>query len=226
MDLSCLNSGTVSSKSYLTPVFGKLTTGTVLAEEIKTNDEDTGLSFPNTSTMYVYYTESPSINTVDVPRVLITAGRSSTSVPASAFVPGALFEYFVAGWFQDQTPGTTSSVVIAATFRDSTNDWALADSFCDATLSSNQATDTLQMFNVRSTFSITLSGPTTIGGSFSIESSINGTAPAIVINNSTTGLVNTPSRVTQSTFSPCLVAYSTGGPVSLRIYNWYLRRIA
>lgn len=226
MDLRSLNSGTVESKSWLNPVCGTIRANIVMAEESKTRDEETGTVFPNTSTMYVYYTESPSINTVDVPRVLITAGRSSTSVPASAFVPGALFEYFVAGWFQDQTPGTTSSVVIAATFRDSTNDWALADSFCDATLSSNQATDTLQMFNVRSTFSITLSGPTTIGGSFSIESSINGTSNAQVINNSTTGLVNTPNRVTQQTFSPCLVAYSAGGPVSLRIYNWYLRRIA
>jgi hypothetical protein len=197
-----------------------------MAEENLTRDEQTGTVFPNTATSYVYYTAGPTNNTVDIPRQLITAGRSSTSVPASAFVPLAQFEFFVAGWFQDTTPGNTSSVAIGLTFRDSTADWALADSCCDAILSSNQSTDTLQMFHVRSTFILTDSGPTSIGGSFSTVSSINGTQNAQVTNNSTTGPVNTPSRVTQSTFSPCLVVYSTGGPVTLRIYNWYLRRIA
>jgi hypothetical protein len=226
MDLSALNSGTVESKQWLNPVCGILSANIVAAEESRTNDEQTGLSFPNTSTMYVWYTLGPSNNTVDVPRQLITAGRSSTSVPAQAFVAGSLFEFFVAGWFQDTTPANTSSLAIGLTFRNSTTDWALADSFCDAILSSNQSTDTLQMFHVRSTFSLTESGPTSIGGSFSTVSSINGTSNAVVVNSSATNPVNTPSRVTQNTFSPCLVVYSTGGPVTLRIYNWYLRRIA
>jgi hypothetical protein len=226
MDLNSLNSGTAATKGWLNPVCGTLSANVVAAEESRTKDEQTGLSFPNTATSYVYYTAGPSNNVIDVPRQLITAGRSSTSVPASAFVAGALFEFFVAGWFQDTTPGNTSSVVIGVTFRNSTDDWALADSFCDATLSSNQSTDTLQMFNVRSTFFLTSSDSTSIGGSFSIESSINGTQNAQVVNNSTTGLVNTPNRVTQLTFSPCLVVYAAGGPVTLRIYNWYLRRIA
>jgi hypothetical protein len=226
MDLGSLNEGTISEKGWLNPVCGKIRAATVLTEESKTTDEQTGLSFPNTSTMYVWYTGAPSNNLVDVPRQLITTGRSSTSVPAQAFVAGALFEFFVAGWFQDTTPGNTSSLAIGATFRNSTADWALADSFCDAILSSNQSTDTLQMFHVRSTFSLTESSSTTIGGSFSTVSSINGTQNAQVTNNSATNPVNTPNRVTQSTFSPCLVVYSAGGPVTLRIYNWYLRRIA
>jgi hypothetical protein len=226
MDLSALNSGTVESKQWLNPVCGILSANIVAAEESRTNDEQTGLSFPNTSTMYVWYTLAPSLNTVDVPRQLITAGRSSTSVPAQAFVAGSVFEFFVAGWFQDTTPGNTSSVAIGLTFRNSTADWALADSCCDAILSSNQSTDTLQMFHVRSTFILNESGPTSVGGSFSTVSSINGTQNAQVTNNSTTGSVNTPSRVTQNTFSPCLVVYSAGGPVTLRIYNWFLRRIA
>ena len=226
MDLSALNSGTVESKQWLNPVCGILSANIVAAEESRTNDEQTGLSFPNTSTMYVWYTLGPSNNTVDVPRQLITAGRSSTSVPAQAFVAGSLFEFFVAGWFQDTTPANTSSLAIGLTFRNSTTDWALADSFCDAILSSNQSTDTLQMFHVRSTFSLTESGPTSIGGSFSTVSSINGTSNAVVVNSSATSPVNTPNRTTQPLFSPCLVVYSAGGPVTLRIYNWYLRRIA
>ncbi len=226
MDVSTLNSGTVESKQWLNPVVGTIRANLVMAEESKTRDEETGTVFPNTATNYVYYTAAPSLNTVDVPRQLITAGRSSTSVPASAFVPLAQFEFFVAGWFQDTTPGTTSSVVIGLTFRTSTDDWALADTFCDATLSSNQATDTLQMFRVRSTFIITGSDSTSISGSFSTESSINGTSNAVVVNSSATNPVRTPNRVTQPLFSPSLVVYSAGGPVTLRIYNWYLRRIA
>lgn len=226
MDLNSLNSGTVESKGWLNPVCGTIRANVVMAEESKTRDEQTGTVFPNTSTMYVFYQTGPSLNTVDVPRQLITAGRSSTSVPAQAFVAGALFEFFVAGWFQDTTPGNTSSVAIGLTFRNSTDDWALADSFCDAILSSNQSTDTLQMFNVRSTFFLTASGPTSITGSFSTESSINGTSNAQVVNSSASNPVNTPNRVTQLTFSPCLVVYAAGGPVTLRIYNWFLRRIA
>jgi hypothetical protein len=226
MDVSSLNSGTVETKKWLNPVVGTVRANLVMAEESKTRDEETGTVFPNTSTMYVWYTLAPSLNTVDVPRQLITAGRSSTSVPAQAFVAGSVFEFFVAGWFQDTTPGNTSSVAIGLTFRNSTADWALADSCCDAILSSNQSTDTLQMFHVRSTFILNESGPTSVGGSFSTVSSINGTQNAQVTNNSTTGSVNTPSRVTQNTFSPCLVVYSAGGPVTLRIYNWFLRRIA
>jgi hypothetical protein len=226
MDLNSLNSGTASTKGWLNPVCGTIRANLVMAEDTKTRDEETGTVFPNTATSYVYFTAGPTNNTVDVPRQLITAGRSSTSVPATAFVPLAQFEFFVAGWFQDTTPANTSSVAIGLTFRDSTTDWALADSCCDAILSSNQSTDTQQMFNARSTFILTGSDSTSISGSFSTVSSINGTSNAQVVNNSTTATVNTPNRVTQPLFSPCLVAYSAGGPVTLRIYNWYLRRIA
>jgi hypothetical protein len=226
MDLRSLNSGTVESKQWLNPVVGTVRANLVMAEESKTRDEETGTVFPNTATSYVYFTAGPTNNSVDVPRQLITTGRSSTSVPASAFVPLAQFEFFVAGWFQDTTPANTSSVAIGLTFRNSTTDWALADSFCDAILSSNQSTDTLQMFHVRSTFIITGSDSTSISGSFSTVSSINGTSNAVVVNSSATSPVNTPNRTTQPLFSPCLVVYSAGGPVTLRIYNWYLRRIA
>jgi hypothetical protein len=173
----------------------------------------------------MYYNAGVAAASVDVAGQFITAGRSSTEVPASAFVPGALYEYFFAGSFQDTTPGTTSTLVLSLTF-DTVLPTAPGDTFCTALISSTQATDTIQMFHTRTTFLVTASSNTTITLSQSTCSSINGTATAVVLNESSSNVINTPNRTTTPTWSPRPVVAAVGGPVTLAVYNWYLRRIA
>lgn len=226
MDLRSLNSGTVESKQWLNPVCGTIRANIVETEESKTRDEQTGTVFPNTSTMYVYYTPAPIASSISVPGVFLTDGRSASSVPASAFVPGAMFDYFYAGKFVDTTPANASSLILSLTFNEAAIPITIQETFCDAIVSSGQSTDTEQMFQVRVTFHVTAAGPTSITVHQTMLMLCNGTANANVINNSETKVVTTPSRVLSPIFSPRPFALAAGGPVTLTTFNWYLRRIA
>lgn len=227
MDLSSLNSGTVATKGWINPVVGDLKAKKVESEESVTRSSETGIAYPNTSTTYVWFTPSPLTVSISVPGVYLTAGRSQSSVPASAFVAGTMFEYFYAGKFVDTTPGNTSFLNLSLTFFEGAIESLTdADLFCNTIVNSGQATDTEQMFQVRGNFHITASGPTSITIEQTTLMLCNGTSDMKGVNGSQTKVVNTPSRVFSPSFSPRPFALAAGGPVTLTTYNWYLRRTA
>lgn len=226
MDTSSINSGTPESKGWLNPVVGTLKANVIESEESVTRSSATGLAYPNTATTFVYYTPAPIASSISVPGVFLTDGRSASSVPASAFVPGAMFDYFYAGKFVDTTPANASSLILSLTFNEAAIPITIQETFCDAIVSSGQSTDTEQMFQVRVTFHVTAAGPTSITVHQTMLMLCNGTANANVINNSETKVVTTPSRVLNPIFSPRPFALAAGGPVTLTTFNWYLRRIA
>lgn len=226
MDLNSLNSGPISEKGWLNPICNAVKAKTVESEESVTRSSETGLAYPNTATTYVWYTPSPLTNTISIPGIFLTAGRSQSSVPASAFVAGTMFEYFYAGKFVDTTPADTSFLQLALTFTEGAIPTTAGELFCDANITSGQATNTEQMFQVRGNFHITASGPTSITIEQTMLMLCNGTANVNGVNSSETKVVTTPSRVLNSSFSPRPFALSAGGPVTLTTYNWYLRRTA
>lgn len=226
MDLNSLNSGPISEKGWLNPICNAVKAKTVESEESVTRSSETGLAYPNTSTTYVWFTPSPLTVSVSIPGIFLTGGRSASSVPASAFVAGAMFEYFYAGKFVDTTPATSSFLNLSLTFNEVAIPTTIGETFCDTIVTSGQATDTEQMFQVRGTFHITASGPTSITVEQTMLSLCNGTANVNGINSSETKVVTTPSRVFSPSFSPRPFALSSGGPITLTTYNWYLRRTA
>jgi hypothetical protein len=225
MDVSTLNSGTVDTKTWLNPVVGQLQAKTTSAEWFTTTDSATQTFFPNASIAYVYYNSIPATIVSDIPPQFFTLGRSKTLLPSSAFSLGALFEFFVAGSFQDQSPGSPSYVTISLAFKTS-GAVTLSDLFCTAQITSGQSTDTNQMFHARSTFVVTAAGVSSMAISASTVSSVNGTANANVINNSEVFTINTPPRALNTTWPISPVIQSVAGPTNFTMYNWYLRRIA
>ena len=226
MDLNSLNSGPISEKGWLNPIVSTLKAGVVESEESVTRSSENGIAYPNTSTTYVWYTPSPLTVSVSVPGIFLTAGRSQSSVPASAFVAGTMFEYFYAGKFVDTAPADESFLNLSLTFTEGAIPTTAGELFCNTIVTSRQSTDTEQMFQVRGNFHITASGPTSITIEQTMLMMCNGTTNAQVTNGSETKVVTTPSRVFSPSFSPRPFALASGGPVNLTTYNWYLRRTA
>ncbi len=238
MDVSSLNSGTVTNKEWLNPVVGSLLARSVGASSFQVIDEASDDTVQLSGG--IYRRAAGSSPTFTVPAVtppfgagMVEVGTSQANegdVPISALAAGCSFELYMSGRFIDQSPAAGGTIVFYPCFQ-ATQPTDYPQALCELPVDGG-AVSILQGFETRMIFRIISTTDTSFQFECSWTTMMNlaAAAPSQVRQNTNTvtGSLTTPSRAASVTkrFPFTIWARGESGPFTLTRTQLYLRRIS
>lgn len=225
MDLKSLNSGTVESKGWLTPVVGTITSQTSQAGQYLLKDPVSGWPARQCGAAFSYQTGIP------IPIYALTAGTytdvttqqvTGNYIPSNQLQVNNTFEIYMAGTFLEENYPLAGALQLYPAF-------VPPSTIADAMTEINIPFDSVlgaKSFEFRCTFRVIAFTDATITCQISWTGTAYGTASSKVNAVTDTSIVPIPtlSRATNDILA--LRVYATGDFETFRRYQFYIRQIS